>query len=46
MTGWEIADIIGRVLVCLTIVSGMLIFLTCNLNFLKKKDSDSKLKDN
>ena len=46
MTTLEIMDLIGRLIICLMIVSGMLIFITCNVNFVEKKDEESDLEDN
>jgi len=46
MTTLEIMDLIGRLIICFMIVSGMLIFITCNVNFVEKKDEESDLEDN
>jgi len=46
MSTLEILDLIGRLIICLMIVSGMMIFITCNVNFVEKKDEEPDEQDN
>ena len=50
VTTLEILDLVGRLIICFMIVSGMLIFITCNVNYVEKNDEkndeESDQKDN
>ena len=46
MTTLEILDLVGRLIICFMIVSGMLIFITCNVNYVEKKDEERDDEDN